>query len=146
MMNLIIRKAGVDDFASIYALIKEFSEFIKTPEKVSITVEQMINEKDYFHCFVAEFENRILGFATYFTAFYSWSGKAIYLDDLYVIPDYRGKGIGHKLFSEIIRTAKTLQCKKVKWQVSNWNAKAIEFYKKLGAEIDTIEINCDLKL
>lgn len=88
----------------------------------------------------------IIAFSTYFFAYYSWTGKAIYLDDLYVTETYRGKGIGNLLFNKIIETAKNNNCKKVKWQVSNWNKKAIKFYKNKGALIDDVEINCDLFL
>jgi GNAT superfamily N-acetyltransferase len=145
-MTLDIRKAKTTDFEEIHSLIKEFAEFIKTPEKVITTPSQMNNDKDYFNCFIAVDKNKIIGFATYFIAYYSWTGKAIYLDDLYVLEKYRGQGIGNKLLDKVIETAKSENCKKVKWQVSNWNEKAIEFYKIRGATIDEVEINCDLTL
>ena len=87
-----------------------------------------------------------MGFATYFIAYYSWTGKVVYLDDLYVLEKYRGLGIGSKLLDRVIEIAKNENCKKVRWQVSNWNDKAIEFYKMRGAIIDEVEINCDLKI
>ena len=68
----------------------------------------------------------------------------MYLDDLFVVEQFRGKGLGSMLIDEVIRQAKTIGCKKVKWQVSKWNQSAIEFYKAKGAEIDDVEINCDL--
>jgi diamine N-acetyltransferase len=146
-MNTIIRFATELDFPSILSLIKEFSLFQKTPEKVSITLEQMIEEKNYFQCFVAETEDKkIIGFASFFFAYYSWSGKAVYLDDLYVQSQYRKQGMGKKLLDAIIAHAKKEQCRKLRWQVSNWNYNAIAFYKKLGAVIDETEINCDLHL
>jgi len=143
-MDIKIRKAVAEDFIEIYALIKEFATFIKTPERVTISAAQMVEDKDYFNCFVAIDDEVIIGFVSYFTAYYSWSGKAIYLDDLYVMPKYRGLGVGAKLFEQIIETAKATNCKKVKWQVSNWNNKAIAFYKSKGASIDEVEINCEL--
>jgi diamine N-acetyltransferase len=145
-MTIDIRKAELDDFEEIYSLIVEFAEYIKTPEKVLTTPSQMIKDKDYFNCFIAVEKNKVIGFATYFTAYYSWTGKALYLDDLYVLEKYRGLGIGNKLFDKVIETAKRENCKKLKWQVSNWNNKAIEFYKMRGAKIDEVEINCDLNL
>lgn len=141
-----IRKATEEDFELILNLIKEFSVFINTPEKVSITLEQMIQDKNYFQCMVAVDEGKIVGFATYFFAYYSWIGKSIYLDDLYVIEEFRGKGIGADLFDAIITIARDENCKKVRWQVSNWNSKAIAFYKSRGAVIDDVEMNCDLIL
>jgi diamine N-acetyltransferase len=145
-MNLNIRKAETGDYHQVYSLIKEFAIFIQTPEKVLITAEQMIKDKDHFNCLIATDDNKIAGFATYFMAYYSWTGKAIYLDDLYVTADHRGAGIGSKLLDKIIETARAENCKKLRWQVSNWNEKAISFYKKRGDVIDGVEINCDLML
>lgn len=145
-MNLTIREAAPNDYEQIFLLIKEFAAFIKTPEKVLISPDQMLQDREYFRCFVVTDNETIIAFSTYFFAYYSWTGKAIYLDDLYVTETYRGKGIGNLLFNKIIETAKNNNCKKVKWRVSNWNKKAIKFYKNKGALIDDVEINCDLFL
>ena len=143
-INVSIRRAEEKDFADILLLIKEFAVFQKTPEKVSVTLEQMIREKNYFQCFLAEtFEKKITGFATFFFTYYSWSGKALYLDDLYVREAFRKYGIGKKLLYSVIDLAKTEECKKVRWQVSKWNSNAIEFYQQMGTVIDDVEINCD---
>ena len=145
MTDIKIRKAKKTDFEEIIRLIKGFSEFIGTPEKVKITACDMKSE--LFHCLVAENnQGVIIGYVTYFFAFYSWIGKSLYLDYLYVIDSFRGCKVGSKLLDEVIEIALTSDCKKVRWQVSNWNTKAIEFYKKRGANIDTTEINCDLIL
>jgi GNAT superfamily N-acetyltransferase len=141
-----IRKAEPKDFEQVFSLILEFATFIKTPEKVKITAEQMTSERNHFECLLAVEGERIVGFATYFMAYYTWTGKAVYLDDLYVSEAYRGKGIGGNLFDSVIEAAKAAECKKLRWQVSNWNKNAIDFYKSRGATIDEVEINCDLKL
>lgn len=144
-MDHTIRKATENDLEAVHALILEFAVFIKTPEKVSVTVEQMIADKDHFNCIIAEDTNgNILGFATYFFAYYSWVGKSLYLDDLYVTRSSRGNGLGTQLLDAVFSIARENDCKKVRWQVSNWNENAISFYKKRGAEIDEVEINCDL--
>lgn len=136
--------AKESEYWSVIQLIKEFAAFIKTPEKVSITVEQMIQDKEYFNCLVAVNESdEIVGFATYFYTFYSWTGKSLYLDDLFVPEQYRGKKIGSRLLDQAFEIAKRENCRKIRWQVSNWNAKAIAFYKQKGATIDETEINCD---
>jgi len=145
-MTVNIRIAEPNDFEKVYSLIIEFADFIKTPEKVIVTPSQLISDKDYFKCLIAVNKDKIVGFATYFFAYYSWTGKTVYLDDLYVLEKYRGLGIGSALLDKVIETAKNENCKKVKWQVSNWNYKAIEFYKMRGATIDEVEINCDLNL
>lgn len=145
-MQIEIRKALPGDFEEVHKLIMKFATFIKTPEKVQITPEQMIKDQKLFKCLVATNENEIIGFATYFFSYYSWTGKAIYLDDLYVKDDYRGKGIGSSLFNKVMKIGKEENCFKMRWQVSNWNDKAQEFYKSKGASIDNVEVNCDLAL
>ncbi len=140
-----IRHAQPTDFPAILSLIKEFSVFQKTPEKVFISLEQMNEDKELFQCFVAETDDgKIIGFASFFYAYYSWSGKALYLDDLYVQQTFRKHGVGGKLLNAVIELAKNNSCKKVRWLVSKWNTNAIEFYKKIGAVVDDTEMVCDL--
>lgn len=145
-MEIIIRRAQEQDFPEIIGLIKEFALFQRTPERVTITLDQMLKEQAFFQCFVAEIDHEIVAFASFFFTYYSWTGKALYLDDLYVKEAFRKVGIGKKLLDAIIDLAKATQCKKVRWQVSNWNTNAMDFYKKMGAVIDTTEVNCDLIL
>lgn len=145
-MEVKIRKAEPKDFVEVHNLIVDFAKFIQTPDKVKITSDQMIKDKDFFNCLIALSGEQIIGFATFFFSYYSWTGKAIYLDDLYVNPDFRGKGIGSELFDKVLEYGKEEGCIKMKWQVSNWNNKAQEFYKSRGANIDDVEINCDLDL
>lgn len=105
----------------------------------------MTKDEKIFQCLVAENdESEITGFATFFFTYYSWSGKGLYIDDLYVKDSYRKKAIGKKLLDAIINIAKEEDCKKVRWQVSGWNKNAIDFYKKMGAVVDGTDINCDL--
>ena len=136
-MTYQIRIASENDFEKIHSLNLEFAHFIKTPEKFKISVEQMKEEQEHFRILVLENgKNQIIGFATTFIAWYSWSGKSLYLDDLYIREKYRSKGLGSALMEEVFELARKEKCKKVKWMVSKWNAKAIEFYKSKGAEID----------
>jgi ribosomal protein S18 acetylase RimI-like enzyme len=146
-MSILIRKAEEHDFASILELLREFSVFQGTPEKLTINLTEMLQEKELFLCFIAETENKeIAGLASCFFAFYSWTGKALYLDDLYVKESFRNQGIGKNLLDSVIQLAKTEKCRKIRWQVSKWNTNAIRFYKSMGAVIDEVEINCDLPL
>ncbi len=144
-MDITIRAAQQNDFTKVHQLIEEFAACIKTPEKVTITVPQMLEDQDYFNCLAATNGTDIVGFATYFFSYYSWTGKAIYLDDLYVTENYRNLGIGTQLFDQILAIGKNQHCYKMRWQVSNWNQKAITFYKSKGAHIDEVEMNCDIK-
>ena len=145
-MQIIIRQSTPTDFPSIFSLIKEFAHFQKTPEKVSITLEQMQAEQNVFQCFVAVADSEIVGFASFFFAYYSWSGKALYLDDLYVQQPFRHHKIGSQLLDTVIDFAKTNHCKKVRWLVSKWNDNAICFYQKMGAVVDDTDMVCDLNL
>lgn len=142
-MDIRIRKATVEDFPSVLALIKELAEFERAPEKVTNTVEQMVREKDYFECIVAETDtNAIAGIALYFFAYYTWVGKSLYLEDIVVKKEFRGQKIGTALMEEIFRVAREEDCKRIRWQVLEWNSRAIEMYRKLGAEVDNEWLNC----
>ena len=146
-MEITIRPANEMDFPEIFSLITEFSIFQGTPEKVSITVDQMQENKELFNCLVAETKDKhIIGFASFFFAYYSWSGKALYLDDLYVKETFRNQAIGKMLFDAVLVYAKNNHCNKMRWLVSKWNTNAIGFYKSIGANIDETELTCDLTL
>ncbi len=142
-----IRSANETDFVQLDALFSEFAAFERRADKMLNSVERMKAEKDFFHCFVAETgDEKIVGYVTYFYAYYTWTGKSLYMDDLYVTPAFRGKGLGTRLIHQVIDLAKQSACHKLRWQVSNWNKPAIAFYKSLGASIDDFELDCDLIL
>jgi GNAT superfamily N-acetyltransferase len=144
-MKVTIRKATEKDFFAILSLIKELAAFEKAPGKVTNSVRQMEDEKDFFQCFVAETADKeIVGMALYFFAYYTWVGKSLYLDDLYVKESYRGQEIGTRLLNKILEIARQENCKRVRWQVLNWNKPAIDMYRKSGAGIDDTWINCDI--
>jgi len=144
-MEVRIRAVEETDFLQIVSLFKEFATFEKMPEQMTNSVERMSKEKDFFHCFVAETKDKkIIGYATYFFCYYTWIGKSLYMDDLYVKPEYRANGIGTKLINKVIQFAKDSECNKLRWQVSDWNKPAIDFYTHIGAKIDSNEHNCDL--
>jgi GNAT superfamily N-acetyltransferase len=143
-MDINIREAVEDDFVSILSLIKELAAFEKSPDKVTNSVKLMKSEKQHFRCFVAETgENEIIGMAIYFFAYYTWVGKSLYLEDIYVKEPFRRLKIGTALLGKIFEVARAEDCKRVRWQVLNWNQSAIEMYKKNGAEIDDEWMNCN---
>lgn len=143
-MNYTIRSATENDFPAILGLIKELATFEKAPEKVTNTVEQMLMEKNLFGCYVAEWESgEIIGMALFFTAYFTWVGKSLYLDDIYVKEAYRKHKVGTALLSKVFEIARAENCKRVRWQVLRWNQSAIEFYEKKGAFIDGEWLNCD---
>ncbi|MDD4813777.1 MAG: GNAT family N-acetyltransferase [Bacteroidales bacterium] len=139
-----IRPLEKRDYPQLLSLFMEFSAFQKKADEMKNSVESMEEESDLLNAFVVETDSgQIIGYATYFYAYFTWSGKSLYMDDLYVKPDFRGKGLGKKLLNSIIDLAKQEKCKKIHWQVARWNANAIEFYQNLGAEVDDMELNCD---
>jgi GNAT superfamily N-acetyltransferase len=142
-MSVAIRKATESDFPQILGLIKELALFEKAPDKVTNTVELMHAEKEYFQCFVAETETKeIVGIALYFFAYYTWVGKSLYLEDLYVKESHRRHKTGSALLKKIFEVANDENCKRVRWQVLNWNKNAIAMYSKSGAEINDEWLNC----
>lgn len=140
---MIIRTASTDDFPAIHALILEFAEFQKTPEKVTITPGQLIKDEDFFKCIVVVEGEAIIGFASYYFAYSSWTGKSLYLDDIYLKPNNRGNKLGLKIMDKLESIAKVHHCTKMRWLVSKWNEPAIGFYKKRGAVIYDTEYVCD---
>ncbi len=142
-MRYIIREATENDFPAILSLINELAEFEKAPEKVTNTLDQMVNEKDLFGCFVAETDDKeIIGMAIYFFAYFTWVGKSLYLDDIYVKSSFRKNRVGSALLKRVFEVAGRENCKRIRWQVLKWNENAIQMYRKSGAEIDNEWLNC----
>lgn len=146
-MTYTIRVACEDDFEAVLELIMELAIFENAPEKVLNTVEQMKKEQDLFECFVVETVGQeIIGMALYYFVYYTWVGKSLYLDDLYVKKAYRGHGVGSELLRKLFEVAQKTNCNRVRWQVLNWNKPAIALYEKCGADIDNEWSNCDFNL
>jgi GNAT superfamily N-acetyltransferase len=146
-MKYNIRKIEENDFSYLISLFQEFALFEKLPDKMVNSLEQMRSEQDYILGFVATTNtNEVVGYVTFFYAYYTWVGKSLYMDDLYVKKSCRGNGIGTQLIKKIIDQARVTNCNRLRWQVSNWNKPAIKFYKSLGATVNGVESNCDLNL
>jgi GNAT superfamily N-acetyltransferase len=145
--EITLREATEADFPALIDLFLEFATFENLPHKMINSVMKMKKEKDYFNGFVAVTpDQQIIGYATWFFSYYTFTGKAMYMDDLYITPGFRGKGLGTVLINRVIEKAKETRCNKLRWQVSEWNHAAIGFYKQLGAEVDEVERNCNLNL
>ncbi|MDR1090541.1 MAG: GNAT family N-acetyltransferase [Prevotella sp.] len=144
-MNVTINPVEEKDFEELCSLFLEFATFEKLPERMVNTVEKMRSEKEYFQGLVArENGGKIIGYVIFFHAYYTWTGKSLYMDDLYIKEGFRGKGVGSKLIKEVISYARKSGCNGLRWQVSGWNTHAINFYENLGAKINKVEMNCDL--
>lgn len=145
-MDVTIREGTEDDLPQTLALIQELAEYEKAPKEVSNNLEMMredgFGSNPVFKFFVAEAPEGIIGIAVYFTAYSTWKGKTIYLEDLVVTEKYRRAGIGKKLFDAVALQAEKLGAKRFAWQVLEWNEPAIQFYRKAQANLDPEWINC----
>ena len=133
---LSIRPALAADVPLLNALIHEFAEFERLP--VVATEAAMLRdgfcESPKFSVLLAEWDGQPAGYALFFAYYSSFEGRAgLFLEDIYVRDQYRGKGIGRALLGQVASAASKQNCFGVRWQVLDWNAPAIEFYKSLGA-------------
>jgi GNAT superfamily N-acetyltransferase len=139
-MNLTIRTGLKKDLPQTLALIKELAEYEKAPQEVAVTIEEMerdgFGDNPLFRFFIAETEGKIVGIALYYIKYSTWKGKCVFLEDLIVTEEYRKYGIGKKLFDEVVKIAKETKARRMEWQVLEWNEPAINFYKKLNANLD----------
>ncbi len=133
-----IREAKPDDVKLILTLIKELAEYEKLSSSVtateSVLKKFLFGEKRYAEVLIAEYESKPAGYALYFFNFSTFLGKpGIYLEDIYVRPQYRGKGIGKALLRRLVKLAKEKNLGRVEWAVLDWNQSAINFYRSMGA-------------
>ncbi len=149
-MSFIIRKGDRNDVPGIFKLIKELALFERAPEAV-VNTEKLLAEDGFgknsiYSVFVAEdaATEEIIGIALYYTAYSTWKGRILYLDDLVVTEKWRRYGIGRKLLNEVLKQANHDGVNQIRWQVLEWNTPAIEFYKTLGVEFDPEWINCKM--
>jgi GNAT superfamily N-acetyltransferase len=144
-----IRKAIRKDCTSMMQLIHELAVYEKAPEEVTVDfdhfVESGFGKNPVWYAFVAEVENKVVGFALYYIRYSTWKGQRMYLEDILVNEPWRGKGIGKLLFDKLIEEAKEKKLSGMVWQVLEWNEPAINFYKKYKEVIfDNEWVNCSL--
>jgi GNAT superfamily N-acetyltransferase len=107
--------------------------------------EAVFGANRFAHCLVAESHGELVGYAIFFPVFKTFRGeRSMFLEDLYVSPKMRGRGLGFALLKEVARIAKEQNCVRMDWQALKWNAPALEFYRNLGAESD--DENLDFRL
>ncbi|MCX2742196.1 GNAT family N-acetyltransferase [Pontibacter anaerobius] len=143
-----VRRGTIDDLPQVYNLIKELAEYEKAPNEVTNTLLEMerdgFGENAIYKFFVAEGEEGVVGIALYYTAYSTWKGRMLFLEDLVVTERLRRTGIGKKLFNAVAQEAKETGARRFRWQVLEWNEPAIAFYKSIGAELDEEWINCTM--
>ena len=139
-MKINIRKGEKKDLQQVLELVKELALYERAPNEVITNVQQMerdgFGENSVFRFLVAEAENKIIGIALYYTAYSTWKGKYIYLDDLIVTEKLRRSGTGKLLFDALLKEAKREGANQLRWHVLEWNEPAINFYKKYNATLD----------
>lgn len=140
--NFRIRQAGPQDAEILLSLIKQLAEYEKLSGQISASAEMIrkfgFGGNKYFYALLVEnLENQstpIIGFALYFFTFSTFLARpTLYLEDLFVLPAFRGRGIGKALLVELAGIAKENECGRMEWAVLDWNEPAIRFYKELGA-------------
>ncbi len=137
MLN--IRKASASDIPLIIQFIKELAEYEKAPEHAVATGEDLrrhgFDAEPKFRVLIAEWNDEPAGFGLFFYHYSTWVGRpTLFLEDLFVRPRFRGRGIGRALFLRLARVAVGEGCGRLEWQVLDWNAPAIQFYQSLGAK------------
>ena len=134
-----IRAACMEDVPVILQLIRDLATYERSPEEVTATEEQLVDvlfgERPAAEVLLAFEGNLPVGFAIYFYNFSTWLARpGLYLEDLFVKPEKRGKGYGRALLVELAKIARDRGCGRMEWAVLNWNEPAIKFYQTLGAK------------
>jgi GNAT superfamily N-acetyltransferase len=138
-MAILIRPAQPGDVSQILTFIRALAAYEREPDAVRATEEELLlhgfGENPYYCCLMAELDGKPAGFALYFFDYSTWLGKpGLYLEDLFVAMEFRGRGIGKALLQRVAAIAVEKGCARLKWEVLDWNAPAIEFYSAMGAE------------
>ncbi|MBV8926943.1 MAG: GNAT family N-acetyltransferase [Bradyrhizobium sp.] len=137
-MSLSIRRARPEDAALIFSLLCELAEYEKLSHEVEATeagiAAALFTEHPLLFCEIAEWGGEPAGFAVWFFNFSTFAGRpGIYLEDLFVRPAFRGKGIGKALLVHLARLCAENGWSRMQWSVLDWNAPSVDFYKSLGA-------------
>lgn len=137
-MDIAIRPATEADVPQILQFIRELAEYEKLAHEVTATeellAEHLFGPRRFVEAMIAQLDEEPVGFALYFHNFSTFVGRpTLYLEDLFVRPSARGKGVGRALLRELARIAIQRNCGRLEWTVLDWNEPAIGFYRKIGA-------------
>jgi len=137
---LSIRKATVADVSLILDFIRRLAEYEREPDAVVATEEDLIRDgfgsEPKYRCLIAEWDGQPAGFALFHYNYSTWRGQAgLYLEDLFVLVEMRGKGIGKALLQRLAQIVLQENCYGLRWMVLEWNDPALKFYESLGAEL-----------
>ncbi|HEX7861767.1 MAG TPA: GNAT family N-acetyltransferase [Verrucomicrobiae bacterium] len=137
--RILVRVAKAEDSALLLELIRELARYEKLEHECIATVEQvresLFGNKPRAEALLAFEDDAPAGYAIYFYSYSTWLAKpGLYLEDLFVKPELRGKGIGKRIFLELLRVADANGCGRFEWSVLDWNQPAIDFYQRMGAK------------
>ncbi len=137
---LTVRQASPDDAEQVLGFIRDLAAYERAPEAVRATAQDLraalAGSDPRVRVLMADWDRQPAGFALFFRQFSTWEGKPVlYLEDLFVRPEFRGKGIGRDLLRRLARIAVETGCARYQWQVLDWNQPAIEFYRACGAQV-----------
>jgi len=134
-----IRAANREDIPQILAFIRALAAYEREPQAVIATEAEL--ERDgfgpdpYFFCLMAEVDGHAAGFALCYFSYSTWMGRpGLYLEDIFIEPELRGRGVGKALLERLAQIAVEKGCSRLHWEVLDWNTPAIEFYRTMGAE------------
>ncbi len=133
---LVVRPGQTSDIPVLNTMIHEFAAFERLP--IALTEEDLLrdgfSDQPKFRVLIAEWDNQPAGYALFFNYYSSFQGRhGMFLEDVYVRVQFRGKGIGKALLARAAVIARQENCFGLRWQVLDWNTPAIDFYRKLGA-------------
>jgi GNAT superfamily N-acetyltransferase len=151
MNEIIIRKTRREDCARLMELIHQLAVYERAPEEITVNQshfeESGFGDNPVWWSLVAEVDGVVQGFALYYIRYSTWKGQRLYLEDLLVNEEVRGLGIGTLLFDKLIEEAREKKFTGIVWQVLDWNASAISFYRKYSnVSIDPGWLNCSLEI
>jgi len=133
-----IRPATISDVPLLRAMIRELAEFERALDLCEIEEADLAHDgfgtNPKFRTLIAEWAGLPAGYALFFGYYSSWAGPGLFLEDLFVREQFRNRGIGKALLASVARVARQENCYGVHWEVLDWNEKAIQLYKSLGAE------------
>jgi len=137
--DVLIRKGTADDVPALLSLIQSLAEFEKLSQEVVATAytlrHHLFDQPTATRILMIDLDGESVGYALYFVSFSTFLGcPGIYLEDLFVLPDYRGRGFGQRVLVRLAQIASEKGYGRVEWSVLDWNTRAIEFYKELGAK------------
>ncbi|MGA8672256.1 MAG: GNAT family N-acetyltransferase [Terracidiphilus sp.] len=138
-MAITIRAATEADVPQILAFIRALAAYEREPDAVTASEADLLRDgfgpNPFYFCLIAEADGAPSGFAFYFFNYSTWLGRpGLYLEDLFVHPEFRGLGIGKALLQRVAAIAVEKRCPRLQWEVLDWNTPAIDFYSAMGAE------------